>query len=131
MLCILGCFLKFMIILEVRIMMNHCSIVLGLFFFAQVVHISLLALIFSKIFDFRIPVFSSDNSTNKMLLLPFMGLFLILIFYYYKRKIKKYTYTDNGKSINLFKLILIVFLVVLIPLYLVIKLSGGEIWKFD
>lgn len=102
----------------------------GVVFFAQVVHISLLALIMSKIFDFKNPVFSSDNSTNKMFLLPYMGLFLIMIFYYYKRKIEKYTYTGNGKSIKLSKLILIVFLVILIPLYFVIKLSGGEIWIF-
>ena len=103
----------------------------GLVFFAQIVHISLLILIFSKIFDFKIPAFSTDNSTNKMLLLPFMGVLLVLTYFYYKRKVNKNNFKNNDKPISLYKLILIIFLVIFIPLYFIIKLSGGEVWKFD
>src|SRR5690554_1000440 len=104
---------------------------IGPVFFAQVVHVSLIVLVFSKIFHFEIPVLSTNSSINKILLLPLMGLWLVFIYFYYKSKSKSYDFDKSHPPISIYKLILIVFIIILIPLYFVIRLSGGQIWRFD
>lgn len=102
---------------------------IGPVFFAQVVHVSLLVLVFSKIFHFEIPVLSTNSSINKILLLPLMGLWLVFISKFYKNKVKNRKLNNDVKPINLYQLLLIVFVVIFIPLYIGIKLSGGQIWR--
>src|SRR5690554_4638150 len=102
---------------------------IGPVFFAQVVHVSLIVLVFSKIFHFEIPVLSTNSSINKILLLPLMGLWLVFISKFYKNKVKNRKLNNDVKPINLYQLLLIVFVVIFIPLYIGIKLSGGQIWR--
>jgi len=58
-----------------------------------------------------------------------MGLWLVFISKFYKNKVKNRKLNNDVKPINLYQLLLIVFVVIFIPLYIGIKLSGGQIWR--
>ena len=96
-----------------------------LVFITQVVHFFLLMLILSKIFLFKMYTFSSDSSINKLCFYPIGILWLYLVFRYFKKK------TDTVKIETTTKKELLLYLIIclLIPLYFIIILSGGKIWK--
>jgi|SRR5690554_4616312 len=103
----------------------------GLVFIAQGIHVAALLLIFSKIFHFDIPGFSTEKSINKLFFIPILYLWVTFVNRYYKNKVKNRQFRNNIDPVSLYKLILIVFIIILIPLYFVIRLSGGQIWRFD
>lgn len=100
-----------------------------LVFFAQIVHVTVLLLSFSKIFSFDMPRFSTDNATNKLFIIPIVALWSVFVHIFYKRKVKKQELSNNINPIKLYQLILLIFVVIFIPLYIGIRLSGGQIWK--
>ncbi len=102
-----------------------------LVFFAQIVHVAVLLFGLAKIFDFSIPLISADKTTNKLIFMPFLYLWSVFVTKFYKNKIKKNHINYDVNPINLYQLLLIVFVIIFIPLYIGIRLSGGQIWRFD
>src|SRR5690554_560061 len=102
-----------------------------LVFFAQVVHLSVLLFGALKVFNFDIPWISTDKAVNKMIFIPILYLWSVLISKFYKNKVKNKQPNKDEKLISLYQLLLIVFVIIFIPLYIGIKLSGGQIWRFD
>jgi hypothetical protein len=96
-----------------------------LIFIIQGVHFFLLMLILSKIFLFEMFKFSSDNSVNKLYFYPIGILWLYLVFRYFKKK----TDTIKIETTTKKELFLYLLICLLIPLYFIIVLSGGKIWK--
>ncbi len=96
-----------------------------LVFIIQGVHFFLLMLILSKIFLLEMYKFSSDNSVNKLYFYPIGIVWLYLNFRYFKKKTDIITVEKTSKK----ELFLYLLFCLLIPLYSVIILSGGKIWK--
>ena len=96
-----------------------------LIFIIQGVHFFLLMLILSKIFLFEMFKFSSDNSLNKLYFYPIGILWLYLVFRYFKKK----TDTIKIETTTKKELFLYLLICLIIPLYFIIVLSGGKIWK--
>lgn len=96
-----------------------------LIFIIQGVHFFLLMLILSKLFLFEIFKFSSDNSINKLCFYPIGLLWLYLVFRYFKNKTTNMKVETTSKKELIWYLIILLF----IPLYFIIILSGGQIWK--
>ncbi len=82
-------------------------------------------LILSKIFLLEIFKFSSVNSVNKLYIYPIGIVWLYLNFRYFKKKTDTITVEKTTKK----ELFLYLLFCLLIPLYSVIILSGGKIWK--
>ncbi|HRE77745.1 MAG TPA: hypothetical protein PLL09_07970 [Flavobacterium sp.] len=101
----------------------------ALIFFAQIVHFFLIFLILGSIFNFEIPSFSKDRFVNKLAFLPISLLWLITINNYYKNKLKKSEAKSDYKVLKLYELLLLIFFIIIVPLYVTIRLSGGQIWK--
>lgn len=100
----------------------------GIIFIAQVLHFFVVLMLISKILNFEIPTFSKDNSVNKLAFFPIATIWLILVHKFYEKKIELLMLKfKNKKRYNVY-LILLFF--ILIPLLLVIKLSGGVLWRF-
>ena len=99
-----------------------------LVFISQVIHFFILSLIVLKIFKMEFPKFSGDNSQNKLFFLPLAGIWIFILHKYFQNKLqileKKY---KNKVFLN--NIYWIVILSIIIPLILLIKLSGGSIWK--
>lgn len=96
--------------------------------FAQVVHFCLLLLIVVKLTNFDLKSFNSEYSINKLKIFPFALIWLLLSERYYRKKIKK-NIERSKNSHKLYEIILISIFFIFIPLYIAIKLSGGQIWK--
>lgn len=98
-----------------------------LVFISQVLHFFTLALLISNIFNLTLPVFSEDNTVNKWFFFPIAIIWLFIIHKFFEKRIedlnKKF---QNEKEYNFYLLITVV---VIIPLFAVIKLSGGSLWK--
>jgi len=97
----------------------------SLVFIMQGVHFFLLMLILSRIFLFEMFKFSSDNSVNKLYFYPIGIVWLYLVFRYFKKK----TTTIKVEKITKKELFLYLLFCLFIPLYGIIILSGGKIWK--
>jgi len=100
-------------------------------FFTQVVHVFLLVLIFSKLLKFEIPSFSDNRSINKLYFSPIAILWLYLTHTFFSSKLKN---KDFEKKVNKMKItnlnfFTLIIMTILIPLFLVIILSGGKIWQ--
>jgi len=107
-------------------LLNSASLV----FFAQGVHFFLFLLVFKSIVGFDIPKFSSDNSENKLAFMPISFLWFIIVYIYYENKLKQEIKSiPEPKILKLYELLILIFMVIFIPLYFIIKLSGGQIWK--
>ena len=96
-----------------------------LIFIMQGVHFFLLMLILSKLFLFEIFKFSSNNSINKLCFYPIGFLWLYLVFKYFKNK----TTNIIVETITKKELIWYFIFLLIIPLYFIIVLSGGKIWR--
>jgi hypothetical protein len=93
------------------------------------VHLALIALIASKLFSFKIFRFYKESGYNSLAMMPFVILFLFLSYFYYKARHK--SITEKYRSVlQPLKFYIIMSVVTLLPLYIAIKLSGGEIWRF-
>ena len=96
-----------------------------LVFIIQGVHFFLLMLILSKIFLLEMLKFSSVYSINKLYFYPIGIVWLYLNFRYFKKKTDTITVEKTTKK----ELFLYLLFCLLIPLYSIIILSGGKIWK--
>jgi len=101
----------------------------ALIFFAQIVHFFLIFIILGSIFNFDIPSFSENRFINKLAFLPISLLWLVTINNYYKNKLKKSVSNSDHKELKLYEFLASIFLIIVLPLYIAIKLSGGQIWK--
>ena len=102
-----------------------------LVFIAQGVHVILLLLVLSKFIDFSSIWGSSDKSISKFFYIPIFCIWLVLVYRYYRNKAKLTRPLEVQAPLSLYKLIVIIFVIIIIPIYFIIKLSGGEVWKFD
>lgn len=99
----------------------------GIVFIAQIIHFFVLLLSISKILDFELPVFSKDNSDNKLAFFPIGVVWLILVHKFFGNKVEFLASKfKNEKKYNFYLMLLFS---VFIPLYILIKLSGGSIWR--
>jgi hypothetical protein len=96
-----------------------------LVFIIQGVHFFLLMLILSRIFLLEMFKFSSVYSVNKLYFYPIGIVWLYLNFRYFKKKTDTITVEKTSKK----ELFLYLLFCLLIPLYFIIILSGGKIWK--
>ncbi len=100
-------------------------------FIMQLTHFFLVILLLSKMFHFKVPSLSNDNSTNKLLFYPISILWLYLTHKFFSSKLKR---TNSEKiscvrDLNNLKFIILIFVTILLPLYGIIIISGGQIWK--
>ena len=96
-----------------------------LVFFTQGVHFLLCLKILSLLLDFKIFRFSSDSSTNKLIFLPLGFLWLIFVHIYFKKKVHVLDKTKGSNPLTIYQLLGLIFIVLGLPLYITIKLSGG------
>jgi|SRR5690554_4452755 len=78
-----------------------------LVFFAQLVHFAVLVFGISKIFHFNIPWISADKATNKIIFIPFLYLWSVLVSKFYKNKAKNRQLNDSIKPINFYQFLLL------------------------
>lgn len=95
----------------------------AIIFFSQVSHFFLILKLLSFFFNFEILKFSSDNSNNKLFFFPIGILWLVLVNFYYKKKVQNFKVIKKNNSLNLPQLLGLVFFIIIIPLYMVIILS--------
>lgn len=99
-------------------------------FLSQCVHFFLGMLILSKLFDFKISSFSSDNSSNRLFFMPVAAIWLYLVHKTFSAKSKKVDFKkEKIYELNNLQFLILVVVTILIPLYFIIILSGGQIWK--
>lgn len=71
-----------------------------LVFFPQGLHFFLGLKLLSLAFDFKILKFSNDNSTNKPIFFPIIGIiWLVLVYLYYKKKVQNSRRTRDIKPL--------------------------------
>lgn len=98
-----------------------------LLFISQIIHFFVFVLSISKISDFELPVFSKDNSDNKLAFFPIAIVWLILVHKFFENKVEFLTSKfKNEKKYNFYLMLLFS---IFTPLYILIKLSGGSVWK--
>lgn len=100
-------------------------------YLTQGIHFFFVALLLGKFLDFKIPSFSADNSTNKLLFFPIGIIWLYFVHKFFSSKLKRTNLEKiSGVSeLNTQKFIILIIVTILIPLYCIILLSGGQIWK--
>jgi hypothetical protein len=100
----------------------------GIIFITQVIHFGLIAIIIRNFFNINLFVLEIDNINNKLAFFPVGIVWLVFTYFYYKRRINKHKF-EYQNSVYFFKPLLIFIVTALIPLYIAINLSGGEIWQ--
>lgn len=100
-------------------------------YLTQVIYFFVISILFGKVFGYGIPKFNSSGSINKILFLPFAILWFYFCFRYFRNSLLK---SDLKKvleknKIGNAKVLVIFILTFIIPLYLLIILSGGQVWK--
>ena len=94
--------------------------------FAQVVHAGLLLIILVKTGLFDFPKFPGSNS-GKFAYMPFLAAWLIAVYFYYKRKIKR-NQSELPEPLLGYQLVILYAVAVFLPLYIAIKLRGDSLW---
>jgi hypothetical protein len=94
----------------------------GFVFFTQVVHVGLILSIIKKLFSIQYPVFSDTYLINKLSMMPFALIWLIIVHVYFKKRYSKLKKLYAGQKIVSLKNTVIVFSVLLIPLVIMILL---------
>lgn len=94
----------------------------GFLFFTQLVHVSFLLSIIKKLFDIQYPVFSDTYLINKLLWMPILLIWLIVVHVYYKRRYMKLEKLYSGQKVVTLKNAIIVFSFLFIPLIFTILL---------
>lgn len=92
--------------------------------FSQVVHFCLLILIILNLLGFDYTNLSEKYTINKIAIFPFAFIWLYFNEKYFKKKLNNKSILNNGKIFKLKKIILLIFLFVFLPLYLLIRLSS-------
>lgn len=96
----------------------------GLVFISQIIHIMTFYLILSKILDFN-----TFKLADKLYFYPIGISWLILVNYYFKKNVKNNKTEKHTKVLLLYQLLIVLFFFMFVPLYIAIRLSGGQIWK--
>jgi hypothetical protein len=94
----------------------------GFLFFTQLVHVSFLLSIIKKLFNIQYPVFSDTYLINKLLWMPIVLIWLIIVHVYYKKRYTKLEKFYSGQKIVTLKNTVIVFSLLIIPLFFTILL---------
>lgn len=100
-------------------------------YLTQVIHFFFVVLFLGKFLYFKIPSFSADNSTNKLLFFPIGIIWLYFVYKIFSSKLKRINLEKIPavSELNTQKFLILMIVTILIPLYCIIFLSGGEIWK--
>ncbi len=92
----------------------------------QGIHLLFLISVFEFLFDFKIlRPFSQDNSSNKLLNMPLVATWLFIVYILYRNKHKSITKEELNNPIRLSRFLMMIFIVLIIPLIILIKLGGG------
>jgi hypothetical protein len=94
----------------------------GVVLFTQVVHTGLIFTIFQKVFNVHYPVFSTSYLINKLLMMPILLIWIIIVHFYYKSRFLKIEKFYDGKPVVTFRNAVIVFSLILVPLFFIIFL---------
>jgi hypothetical protein len=101
----------------------------GIVFISQIIHVFLLLLVVKHFIAFEIPKYSNDSAINKLAFFPIGIIWLIIVYYYFKNKIEKMFKRFNKVTLTNIQFAILIIFVIILPLYSVIILSGGEVWK--
>lgn len=87
-------------------------------FITQVAQCFLIFAVIKKIGGLNYPVFSDIYLINKIIMIPFMLIWLFLVNYYYKKRFDKIVSLFKDESIITFRNTIIVFSLLLIPIFI-------------
>lgn len=94
----------------------------GFVWIMQFIHIALILAIVKKVLKIEYFRFSDTYFYNKLVFAPIAILWLILTYRYYKKRTDKIINVYSGKKMITFKNSVIVFSLLLIPLFIMIQL---------
>jgi hypothetical protein len=95
----------------------------GVVAFIQWVHLNLIAICLYKLFNFRIiPVFNETYIYNKLLIMPFLLIWMIITHKYFNKRFIKLSEQYSGKEIVNIKNTIIVFSILILPIISIILL---------
>lgn len=95
---------------------------IGFVWFTQLVHICLILAIIKKAFILSYWNFSETYFYNKLFLMPFAIIWLLLFYWYFKKHTAEIEKSFEGRNVLTFKNGVIVVSVLLIPLFIMIQL---------
>ena len=101
----------------------------GIVFISQIAHFALIIMIIQHFADIELPRFSKESFYNKLGLFPIGIIWLILIHVFFKKNFDKIQSKYGKKAFNRLQFLGLILISVLIPIYIAIKISGGQIWK--
>ncbi len=101
----------------------------GIVFIAQVIHLFLILVTIRYFTNFEIPKYSSNSIYNKLAFFPLGIAWLIIVHRFFSQRIEKMTTRFNKKVLTNVQFTLLIVIVLILPLYALIKISGGEVWK--
>lgn len=93
-------------------------------FIVQVVHFISILLLASNLMSYKIPKIKSKWS-----FFPLGIIWLILLFWYFKKRLETFENKFDNETLTKKQFLILLIFVLLLPLLLIIKLSGGQIWK--
>lgn len=94
----------------------------GFLFFTQLVHVSFLLSIIKKLFSVQYPVFSNNYLINKLLWMPIVLVWLIIVHVYYKKQYANLEKLYSGQKVVTLRNTVIVFSLLVVPLIFTIFL---------
>jgi len=95
----------------------------GFLFFVQIVHLGLVLALIKKVFNVQYFVFSTTYLINKLIWMPILLTWLIIIHVYYKKRFSKIEKYFSKQKVLTFQNSTIVFTLFLVPLIMMILLS--------
>lgn len=101
-------------------------------FLTQVVHFFIILLLVGIILEVNtIPRFSETRATNRFLFLPIAAIWYYLCFHYLRNKLEKLNPKNQLSKYDIggWATLALFTISFLLPLYILIILSGGQIWK--
>ncbi|BCY27418.1 hypothetical protein [Flavobacterium okayamense] len=88
---------------------------IGLVFFIQIIHVFLLI----KLIGLKVPAFSKDYMTNKLMFIPFGAVWLYIVYLYFKRKTTQIKFEIVSQK----HFVILLIFSLLLPLILLIEFS--------
>lgn len=94
----------------------------GFLFFTQLVHVSFLLAIIKRLFSVQYPIFSNNYFINKLLWMPIVLVWLIIVHVYYKKRFAKLEQLYSGHNVVTLRNTVKVFSLLVVPLIFTILL---------
>jgi hypothetical protein len=88
----------------------------------QLIHVFFILTLFKKLFDIGIPAFSNVYFFNKLFFMPFVIIWLVFVYRYFKKHSDEIIKLYAGKKTLTLKNAIIVFSSILLPLISMIQL---------